>query len=356
MGELWQPVPPQQGQRGKDGSAGGVTGASSRKAEDRKLYRAIGDFLAAHHLAPSPANFALVHLLKTDPGAPAAQAIGALTCDGLRLSQKDADRILAEFGIAAGAGAMGSSESIARARQQIEDFTSIVEASRIEAQAYGEDLARGAEELKRLDHPAIAEAARVTALMLERTRASEAQLEAARNEARALRERLAQAEDEARRDPLTKLPNRRAFEDRLSRILADGGNASLAVCDIDSFKAINDSHGHPVGDRVLRMVADILKNNCGPHLVARLGGEEFVVLFEGLEPEPAGAMLDQAREDLCSRNFRVRDTDAPIGRITFSAGVARCAAQDGEAPLKRADDLLYRAKNGGRNQVVFETS
>jgi diguanylate cyclase len=189
--------------------------------------------------------------------------------------------------------------------------------------------------------------------MLERTRASETQLAAARNEAQALRERLAAAEDEARRDPLTQLPNRRAFEDEYSRITANGRNASIGICDIDLFKAINDSHGHPVGDRVLRMVADILKTSCGANFVARLGGEEFVVLFEDVEPTAAGALLDRAREELCGRNFRVRGTDAPIGRISFSAGVASCA--DGtEPPLKRADDLLYRAKNSGRNRVVVE--
>lgn len=329
-----------------------MTGTSSRRLEDRQLYAAIGEFLAAHHLAPSPANYALTHLIKTSPDAAAAQAVEALTFDGLRLSQKDVDRILAEFGIVP-ASAPESGASLAQARQQIEDFTTIVEATRIETQSYGADLERGAAELNRLDHPAIAEAARVTAMMLDRTRASEAQLAAARNEAQALRERLAAAEDEARRDPLTKLPNRRAFEDKFAKILADSRIASIGICDIDRFKTINDSHGHPVGDRVLRMVADILRSTCDKHFVARLGGEEFVVLFEGVEPAAAGALLDRAREELCGRNFRVRGTDAPIGRISFSAGVASCA-NGGEPPLKRADDLLYRAKNSGRNRVVVE--
>jgi diguanylate cyclase len=353
---LWQPDALRQAKSRAEGAAGSVTGTNSRQAEERQLFAAIGEFLAAHYLAPSPGNYALIHLFKTDPDAPAAQAVDALTFDGLRLSQQDADRILAEFGISESGPPPGSGESIAHARQQIEDFTSIVEATRIETQAYGADLERGAAELKRLDHPAIAEAARLTALMLERTRASETQLEAARNEARALRERLAQAEDEARRDPLTKLPNRRAFEDRLGQVLADGRRASLAICDIDSFKTINDSHGHPVGDRVLRMVAEVLRTNCDPYLVARLGGEEFVVLFDELEPAAAGVLVDQAREELGRRNFRVRGTDAPIGRITFSAGVARCAAKEGEPPLKHADDLLYRAKNSGRNKVLVEAA
>jgi len=80
-----------------------------------------------------------------------------------------------------------------------------------------------------------------------------------------------------------------------------------------------------------------------------------VVLFEGVPPDAAGAILNAAREDLASRNFRVRGTDAPIGQVTFSAGVARCVTGPGEEPpLKRADLLLYRAKDSGRNRVVVE--
>ncbi|HEX8366463.1 MAG TPA: GGDEF domain-containing protein [Allosphingosinicella sp.] len=332
-----------------------MTGTSSREAENRQLYRTIGEFLLAHRLAPAPGNYALIFHVTTEPTSPAAKAFAALTGDGLRLSQRDADRLREQFDVGIGtAMPPDTGESLAAARRQIEDFASIVEATRVEAQAYGADLARGAAELGGYDHPAIAQVARITGEMLERTRATEAQLDAARQEARALRERLAEAEDEARRDPLTRLPNRRAFEDRLAELLPQGGEITLAICDIDHFKSINDTHGHGVGDRVLRMVGEVLGANCGPHMVARIGGEEFVVLFEGVEPPVAAGLLDGARTDLAGRNFKVRGTDQPIGRITFSAGVARCAAKDGEAPLKRADDLLYKAKNSGRNKVMVE--
>lgn len=332
-----------------------MTETSSLETENRKLYRTIGEFLLAHRLVPSPGNYALLFHVITDPSAPAAKALAALTADGLRLTQRDADRLREQFDIAVGLGTPAdSSESLAYARRQIDDFAAVVEATRVEAQAYGEDLARGAAELGGYNHPAIVQVARITGEMLERTRATEAQLDAVRQEARALRERLAEAEDEARRDPLTRLPNRRAFEDRLAQLIALEGSATLAICDIDHFKTINDSHGHGVGDRVLRMVGEVLGANCGPHMVARIGGEEFAVLFEDMEPPTAGELLDGARTDLAGRNFKVRGTDQPIGRITFSAGVARCAARDGEPPLKRADDLLYKAKNSGRNMVIVE--
>ena len=102
------------------------------------------------------------------------------------------------------------------------------------------------------------------------------------------------------------------------------------------------------------MFADVLSSNCDQHMVARIGGEEFVVLFEGLTPDVAGEILNDARSELGARTFRIRGTDIPLGRVTFSAGVAHCVDRDGEGPLKRADDLLYRAKNAGRNQVLVE--
>lgn len=359
-----KPVPPAGLQPARDKvslPAGGglgsgvVTGTGSREAQNRRILKAVGDFLIAHHLYPGPANYSLAYQVIAEPQSPIAKAVGALTSDGLRLAQADADRLRAEFGVDMGAAADADNESLARARQQIDDFASIVETTRAETQAYGADLERGAAELVRVDvdHPAVADIARITGVMVARTRVTEVQLDAAREEARALRQRLAEAEEEARSDPLTGLPNRRAFEDRLADLLASEKAASIAICDIDHFKVINDSHGHAVGDRVLRMVADVLRSNCEAHMVARIGGEEFVVLFEGIEPPAAGALLDRARSDLAGRSFRVRGTDAPLGQVTFSAGVARCADGAGDAPLKHADDLLYKAKKAGRNQVLI---
>ncbi len=336
-----------------------VSNGFSRDEGIQQVYGDIGAFLAEHRLYPAPANYALVFNIVTEPEGPAATAVAAVIADGLRLSQADADRIRVECGIDVSGGApVPTQETLARARRQIDDFAQIVETTRAQAEAYGEDLIRGAEELGQAEigHPAVAEVVRITGAMIERTRKTETQLEVARMEASSLRRRLAEAEDEARRDPLTRLPNRRAFEDKLEELLASSSLCSIAICDIDHFKSINDGHGHAVGDRVLKMFADVLSNNCDQHMVARIGGEEFVVLFEGLTPDVAGEILDDARSELGARTFRIRGTDVPLGRVTFSAGVAHCVERSGEAPLKRADDLLYRAKNAGRNQVLIEAA
>ena len=342
-----------------------MAGIDVRDPASRALYKRIGDFLAAHALAPVPPNYALIHELMTVDGSPLARMVEEMTGDGLRLTPRDVDALRAAAGQETdglderaeelATRAEAQAEIIAQARQSVEGFVQIVESTQAQARSYEEDLDRTASELQSTPGTEVSALLLITGRMLERTRSAEAQLRTVTAEVGSLRERLQEAELAARSDPLTRLPNRRAFEDRLNDVVARGAACSLAICDIDHFKAINDGHGHPVGDRVLRMVAEVLQQSCPGQLVARLGGEEFVVLFDGLSPDAAGAILETAREDLASRTFRVRGTDAPIGQVTFSAGVARCQSKPGEEPaLKRADTLLYQAKDGGRNRVVVE--
>ena len=80
------------------------------------------------------------------------------------------------------------------------------------------------------------------------------------------------------------------------------------------------------------------------------------MLFPGLEPEAAGRILDGARDVLGARYFKLRETDEPLGKVTFSGGVARVGHPDGSPALQRADALLYAAKNGGRNQIFCEAA
>jgi diguanylate cyclase len=324
-----------------------------------QLYKAIGDFLAAHGLWPTPDNYALIHALFANEASPAAEAVKAATADGLRLSQRDADRIKSEIGIEVSAPPPPGSVDpslLAAATQRVEEFVAIVEAQRADAQSYGADLQTGADRLEAGEGGSIGALVAVTRAMAERTKKVERQLTAARDETETLREKLAEAGEEARSDPLTRLPNRRAFEEQLKAFEAAGTSVSLAICDIDNFKRINDQYGHPVGDRVIRVVADTLRDNCAGNMVARIGGEEFVVLFEGMPPAEGARILDQARESLGARRFKVRETDAPIGKVTFSAGIACARRKAAEPAIARADALLYQAKNGGRNQVRFEAA
>lgn len=193
--------------------------------------------------------------------------------------------------------------------------------------------------------------------MLARIEQVEAAMARSEVEIDRLRENLAQARSEADVDHLTRLPNRRAFERQLVTAAiearAKSQPLSIAFCDVDNFKQVNDRHGHAAGDRVLCALATSFREMAGDScFTARHGGEEFVLLFYGLDKEAAKARLDAIRRAQAARMLMNRDTGQPFGKITFSGGVAQVTADaDTRGALARADAALYRAKQLGRNRV-----
>jgi diguanylate cyclase (GGDEF)-like protein len=154
-------------------------------------------------------------------------------------------------------------------------------------------------------------------------------------------------------DPLTGLGNRRGFEQALAAEVsrARRANSKLSVCiaDLDHFKYVNDIYGHAVGDAALIAFAELLRRHTRAFdIVARLGGEEFVVLMPHTERGPAAMVAGRLREALA--NARIEPLRDPV---TMSIGVAELVAgETGEALLRRADKALYEAKALGRNLVV----
>lgn len=320
--------------------------------ENGRILREVGRFLKAHALRPTPDNYRLAYALIVDPESPLARAIAAATFDGVRLLQSEADRLLHDAGLdQVPVDPAGGDAGLVR--QQMEEFARTIESVRLETERYGRDLESGAAQIEEVgDALSTAGILAITSQMLARTRLAEQRLAAAEREANALRERLAVAEEDARTDKVTGLPNRRAFEDRWQRLECGNAFVSVAICDIDCFKQVNDTHGHAVGDRVLRVIADTLGEFCAGHMVARFGGEEFAILFEGLKAADAERCVERARLDLERRVLRDRDTGALIGTITFSAGIAEGRAGTA-ALLGAADELLYRAKKKGRNRICL---
>ena len=251
---------------------------------------------------------------------------------------------------------------IAAARERLDGAVTMVDRSADEAADYGRVLSAGAKSIgaQKLSDEAVQALLEVTRQMIERTETAEQRLRATNGELRALQRDLSVAQESAERDPLTGLLNRRALEQALTRAVDTARKAeaalSVAFCDIDHFKRLNDVHGHAVGDRVLRLVGDCLSEDADDRtFVGRQGGEEFVVLFEGVPVIEAAARIDAIREALSQRTLRSRSDGTPIGRVSFSAGVAALSGHEtGEDLLHRADQALYRAKEGGRNQVVID--
>ncbi|MBW4329991.1 GGDEF domain-containing protein [Stakelama sp. CBK3Z-3] len=324
---------------------------------DDRLFRRIGDFLLHHLMEPSPTNYALAFHILVNPEGPLARAVDALTKGGGRLNPRDVESLGAN--IDAEVNRQAPQGLIAQTRGQVEGFEHMMQAIRVETAGFGRDLKASAAALRDTQSdtaPIELEAiVRITAGMLERVQQAETQLEKATREASELRSKLEEARNDARHDPLTRLPNRRAMEDAYDARIAAGEAPWVAICDIDYFKAVNDRFGHAVGDRVLKAIAMTLTEQCPGHLVARYGGEEFAVMFTGPDAGDAFAILNSARNAVAAKRYRLRENDQPLGIISFSAGLARAApGEDWAGIYQRADRLLYRAKSDGRNRVVSE--
>jgi diguanylate cyclase (GGDEF)-like protein len=167
---------------------------------------------------------------------------------------------------------------------------------------------------------------------------------------------LAQLEQLAMSDPLTTLPNRRAYDAVLVRVAARSRRSrapvSVGVADIDHFKRINDHYGHPVGDLVLCEVGKAIERAArGTDFVARTGGEEFGMLFPDTPIAMARSVAERIRKSVAASS--VTTPDGECIRVTISIGLASLAP-DGAADeaLASADAALYQAKESGRDRVA----
>jgi len=183
-----------------------------------------------------------------------------------------------------------------------------------------------------------------------------ARLEQLEGQTRILEEELKQSEAKLFRDNLTGLPNRLALDHRarleIARMRRDGKPLTLAIWDLDHFKNINDSLGHQAGDKTLIIVAKTFNNLIRDvDMIARFGGEEFVMLLPGAGGEEAMKVVDRIREKLARTKLRSREQEITV---TVSCGVAEFRpGEEMETVFSRADDALYQAKEQGRNRCVL---
>jgi diguanylate cyclase len=313
-----------------------------------RVFNDIGTFIFDNKLDPTPDNYDLAFQFRAAQNHALVAAIRTELDTRGALSVDAADRI---FDAHAGPVSIESlAKMVADVGAHADGLSGIAKQSGADAAAFGAALEGAGDSAAVID---------LTRAMIQRTRAAEAELRKSTRELAGLRAHLAEAQHFADVDPLTELANRRAFKRELDKVIADahagGKPLALAFCDIDHFKRLNDLHGHETGDRVLRFVAQLMAKHFSKQgLVGRFGGEEFVVMFPGLDAERAHFAVDKCRAELADLPLYAASSGDRIGAVTFTAGVAALRGDEDMADLlRRADETLYRGKGEGRNRVLI---
>ncbi len=200
----------------------------------------------------------------------------------------------------------------------------------------------------------------LTEFLAERGERHQAQIQQMAAKLQGLRDELDSVRKQAAIDPVTGIYNRAAFDEQIEREIdlatLFGWRSCLIMVDVDHFKWVNDTHGHPCGDQVLRQVAQTL-SRCfmrRDDFVARYGGEEFVVVLRDIALPLAGDVAERGMNAIRNLEIAWGELDEPI-RVTASMGIARLRPGETANPwIERADRALYQAKDAGRDRVVLD--
>lgn len=328
------------------------------QSNGRKLGHRFGDdvgrkvlrFLHDHELTATPAHYELIYHYVTSPDDLRAKAIDAAIMGGAPLDPA----LMAQLHATHGADSTppnperdALSADRSELSHQARHLAEVTAGAQAANETFGSDLAA---DMRAMEHAPRSLIEQVSA-MVERTQATEQELAGALEKVRILREQVETERGNAGRDALTGLLNRRGIQAALDS--ARPGDI-IALVDVDRFKDVNDRHGHMVGDRVLKVIANSLSESCNPHPVARWGGEEFLILMPGLSMEQAADLIEQARISLRNRRLRLIGSGARIDGVSFSAGLAAFVGGFPEQSINAADRALYHAKESGRDRICRE--
>ncbi len=336
---------------------------------EQEFKRALGyatlaiDLLRRSQIPPYPQFYELLYTYATGVNPALNARINAIFRDG-DPSIDLAEALYNEFLKASDVNERISTVS-ERMAQRIADVHEAIDTAIESAESYSNSLAaaqgaldgaQGIEVVREMAQRLLRETQR----MQDTNRRLEQKLEASREDIASLQRNLDEVRRESMLDPLTKIYNRKYFDEGLFQSIASavetGQPLSLLLLDIDHFKNFNDMYGHQTGDQVLRLVAMTLKSNIkGKDIVARYGGEEFAAILPSTDLDGAVILADNIRRAIQAKELLKRSTNEKLGRITASFGVAMYRPHETPAAfIERADQCLYAAKHAGRNRVFSE--
>lgn len=325
--------------------------------EAATLLKKAVPLMMRHDIPPNPVHYALWYTYSKGLDLELNRRLDKTVADFDSFPPETAAKLFRDFII------KGELEEARAGQQQVielvDDIEGNVSRSILGSRNYQMSLEHG---LAALQEPIIDDLPNVltelqhsTQLMQDQQDKFLSRLSAAQQEIKNLRSQLERAHVAATLDSLTQVFNRNAFSRLLEQTLASQHDGvALVILDIDHFKQFNDQYGHPLGDRVLQHVGQLLRETLPARgIAARYGGEEFcIILRDCFDVETAHAFADQLRMKIQSLRIKVRSTDQVLDTITASFGYALARDDDTmESLLTRADDALYQAKRDGRNQV-----
>ncbi|HWA31490.1 MAG TPA: GGDEF domain-containing protein [Rhizomicrobium sp.] len=337
----------------------------SEQDHTRQSAQKAFDIMSERGIVPTPANYEIFFAYTSGENSAVSRIIGDRLKAKMPISQVMLDDLRDRF------------FSTARVEKALEttgqDLTGAVNAvfERLEsagrdAQAYGRALSAASGELGGNHSP---EAMRklvdglvaATHAMEARTKDLEADLQRSSQHVSELQTKLNDVRKESLTDMLTGIANRKAFDLEIERAIElsrlEDAPMCLLMCDIDHFKAFNDTFGHQTGDQVLRLVGSCLAENVkGRDTAARYGGEEFAVILPQTALSHAIVVAEQVRQAVQAKKLVKKSTGDILGSISISVGVAQIGHMEDKAGIiARADACLYAAKKAGRNRVISET-
>ncbi len=326
-----------------------------------RVLRLAIPLMAKHQVPTTPQNYAIWYHYVIDDKPGLKERIDRLV-EGKEAFNSELSRSLYEEYLSE-----CNLEQAEKIRQEIQ--TALNEASialhstGAEASQFGEILGRfddscsSAESIADI-HSLLSEVVAETRQMKDSMERMKREFDAKSNEMEELRKELERVRLQASTDALTGMANRATFFDQLRKAAEHAEKQRQPFCvvmaDIDHFKRVNDTFGHLVGDKVIRFVAEALKQSIkGQDTAARYGGEEFALLLPDTSADNAVILCNKIREHIAGTKLVRTGTREPLGQITISAGVAQY--RFGEEMMdfvQRADQALYVSKEGGRNRVT----
>jgi len=338
-----------------------VTNYDFSEDQNTHFLRQILLFLSAQKMLPTPLNYALSYEHVSGSNIKLSNAIDILLKQRKPFDEKLTLQLYNKY------ISNNSLESFDKINQ---DFESLIDKTRetvaltiqkasdagdaFEEQAASVASVKTSNELQKVISEIVTEATDLA----HTSKSLKTELDLANQEMEQLRTELIRVRKSAATDALTGLLNRGTFDKELANLIDKKAKSEscLVMLDLDFFKKVNDTHGHLIGDSVLKFTSNLLKKNAEPHhFSVRYGGEELAIIMPDTTLQKASQIAETIRSSLESSRLKKKNSSESIGKITISIGITRLKEGDtSEDLIMRADSALYQAKETGRNKIVIE--